>query len=415
MSKSSNASAWPILLQLNEFPPHMRKQELILAGIWVDTVHPNMNTLLLPTMNELYDLYEQGIMWKNSINNSVINSKFITLLCITDSVARPAVLNMTLFNGKYGCTYCYEKGQHVPGKGVRRMYPYRKRIHCRTDAEMRRHMDEAYKSNEKKFGIKGLSALLILPNFDLHKGTDIDSMHNVYLGVVKLHTSLLLHGKASDCWYAGNPTQLSSINSRLLKIRPPSRISRKPRDVESMKHWKASEWRNWILYYAIPCLEDIIRPCDLKHLSLLSRATFILNKDSIDAGQLQEAELLLKQYVKNFEEIFGVINMKFNIHLLNHLVETVKNWGPFWAHSAFPFEAWNKKVVEKVTSANSKPLQITTRYLMIRFIHDLINDPSIPETTSRKIRAILNKGPQGRVVLNVTSDQSGTFKVVIVR
>ena len=179
-----------------------------------------------------------------------------------------------------------------------------------------------------------------------------------------------------------------------------------------MKHWKASEWRNWILFYAVPCLEGIIRSCDLNHLTLLSRATFILNKDSINSRELNEAELLLQQYVENFQETFGIINMKFNIHLLNHLVDTVRNWGPFWAHSAFPFEAWNRKIVEKVTSANSRPLQIATRYLMIRFIHGFIGDPAIPKQTIGKIRAILSKGSKKQLMSDFISDEPCVFKSI---
>lgn len=127
-------------------------------------------------------------------------------------------------------------------------------------------------------------------------------MHNVYLGVTKLHTQLLLRGRASDVWYAGNPVNISNINTRLMDIRPPSTIARKPRPIKEMNQWKATEWKNWIQFYALPCLEGTIRNCDLQHLSLLSRVAWIMHKDSISIDELQKARLLLEKYVKIFKK-----------------------------------------------------------------------------------------------------------------
>ena len=86
---------------------------------------------------------------------------------------------------------------------------------------------------------------------------------------------------------------------------------------------------------------------------------------------------------------------------MNHLADTVENWGPFWAHSAFPFESWNKKIIDKVTSANSRPLQIGTRYLMYRFIEGLIDDLRVSQTTNNTIRSTLR---DGLMITDITAD-----------
>ena len=143
MAKSSNTSAWPVMLHINEFPPNARKRNIILAGIWVHNFHPNLLGVLLPIAKELNFLYQEGIASTNPIDNNIINSKFTTLVCIVDSNARPEILNMTQMNGKYGCTFCYAKGQHTPGKGVKRMFPVENSIHLRNDGEIRQHMREA--------------------------------------------------------------------------------------------------------------------------------------------------------------------------------------------------------------------------------------------------------------------------------
>ena len=66
-------------------------------------------------------------------------------------------------------------------------------------------------------------------------------MHNVYLGVAKQLTEILLFGKADKPWYLDSPRQCALIDERLTKIRLPSRISRKLRPVATLKHLKASE------------------------------------------------------------------------------------------------------------------------------------------------------------------------------
>lgn len=394
VSNSSNASAWPVLLTVNELPPHLRKRNMLLAGIWVDNTHPNLNSLLFPSVKELHDLYTTGITWKPT-GTDTVTSKFVTLMCVVDSIARPALLNMTQFNGEYGCTFCYAKGK---GDGPVRTYSIEENAPARTDEEIRRHMKEAREINEKVLGVKGTSVLKALPKFDLARGMIVESMHNVYLGATKQHILQLMFGKATDPWYRGTPKLLAVVNSRLKNIRPPSRISRKPRNLETAKQWKASEWRNLLLYYGTICLRGVIRDCDLEHFTLLSQAAYILNKDSISTAELQGARLLLEKYVILFNEIFGERYMTFNIHLLNHLTDTVENWGPLWANSAFPFESMNKQIIDSVTSSTGRPLQIVTRFLMNRFMESHMYDERTPKLTKRRIHSILTSGKKsGRI------------------
>ena len=269
VATSANASAWPVLLEIIELPPHARKRHTLLAGVWVDEQHPILNVLLRPTITELQYLFEDGITWKPD-GTIPVTSKFITLICSVDSIARPALLRMTQFNGQYGCTFCYATGRSLPGKGGCRVYPVEYHTTDRTDDEIRTHMIQSYEENRKVFGVKGPSALMLLPEFDLSSGVIMESMHNVYLGVAKQLTEMLLFGKADKPWYVSSPRQCALIDERLMKIRPPSRISKKPRSVATMKHWKASEWRNWLLYYCLPCLEEVVKKCYHDHLALFS-------------------------------------------------------------------------------------------------------------------------------------------------
>lgn len=125
----------------------------------------------------------------------------------------------------------------------------------------------------------------------------------------------------------------------------------------------------------------VLRAKYVNHFALLSEAIHYLSSDCISLANLDRCDLLLKDYVKLFQKFFGIRNMTSNIHLLTHLVQVVRNWGPIWVHEGFIFEAWNKKIMEFVTSPHSRTNQIATRFLMHKFIITaLYNETVSPET-----------------------------------
>lgn len=401
VANSSNASAWPILLQINELPPHLRKRHILLGGIYVGSTHPHLNTFLNPTIKELQELYQIGVVWKDSVDGSERISKIVTAVCSVDTIAKSEVLNITRLNGSYGCTFCLHEGKNkMTGNTLRgRVYPVSGITKLRTDKDIRTNMMEAHLSERKKRinGVRGVSPMETLYEFNLATGVVIESMHNVYLGVAKFHTMMLLYGKATEKWYCGSPSTLSAIDDQLTRIQRPSKISRSARSLKNMKNWKATEWRNWIIYYAIVCMQEYIPESHVKHLAKLSSAVYIYNKDSISAHELEQARRLINDYVKEFQDTFGEENMRYNIHLLMHLPDIVQNWGPLWAHSAFPFELWNKKIIDYVTSANSRPLQIVTRQMMFIFMESLLHEESIKDDTKESIMSTLyGGGKKGR-------------------
>ena len=214
VSNSSNASAWPILLTINELPPHARKKHMLLGGIWVENFHPYLNMFLMPTISKLRSLYKTGIWWKPDGNNEITN-RFVTLICPVDSVARVSLLNVTQFNGEFACTFCYSKGEV---NASTRTYPIENNAPSRTDNEIRHDMIEAHESQNKVRGIKGIWSLIKLKDFDLSRGVVVDSMHNIFLSVIIQHTELVLFGRAIDPWYRGSPRSTAIINRRLKQI-----------------------------------------------------------------------------------------------------------------------------------------------------------------------------------------------------
>ena len=87
-------------------------------------------------------------------------------------------------------------------------------------------------------GMKAPSPLLKLPSFDIVRGIAIDTMHCVYLGVVKQLVGLWFNSKHSgQKWYCGD--KVERVDKRLLEIKPPSVITRIPRSIQHhLKFWK---------------------------------------------------------------------------------------------------------------------------------------------------------------------------------
>ena len=73
----------------------------------------------------------------------------------------------------------------------------------------------------------------------------------------------------------------------------------------------------------LPCLEGILPNRYLQHLRRLANAVFLLSQDSISEEDLLLAEQL-HEFCVEYEDIFGVAKMKFNLQMLLHLVEIVK-------------------------------------------------------------------------------------------
>lgn len=68
-------------------------------------------------------------------------------------------------------------------------------------------------------------------------------------------------------------------------------------------------------------------------------------------------------FVLDVETIYGLQEQSYNVHLLLHLSDAVKSWGPLWAHSCFMFEDALGKLKTFHKGTNGVPNQILTSYL----------------------------------------------------
>ncbi|KAG8177448.1 hypothetical protein JTE90_008632 [Oedothorax gibbosus] len=195
--KSTKNSLWPIQFRINEFPPEKRflSENLMLAGLWFGKKEPNMQVFMKPFVQEMYDLYHNGFSWQH--HEEVIETKVITLNCVVDSVAKPTLQGTTQFNGHFGCNYCYHPGDLIDNQ-IRYCSD---KFDDRTDVKIREEMLFCTSQSTTVSGVKRVSPLYVLPNFDLVNGFVIDYMHAVLLGVAKLTVTLWTDSKSHNSPY----------------------------------------------------------------------------------------------------------------------------------------------------------------------------------------------------------------------
>lgn len=108
---------------LNELPYNERRENIILVGLWFSHIKPDMNTFLMPFVQELCMLHDDVINIQLPNHEDLTNFKIHTIISSVDSVARPMVQRIKQFNGKFGCSYCLNEGViRDTGRGCWRVY-----------------------------------------------------------------------------------------------------------------------------------------------------------------------------------------------------------------------------------------------------------------------------------------------------
>lgn len=210
-----------------------------------------------------------------------------------------------------------------------------------------RDMFAAIQNEEPVNGFKGPSVLLQCPFYDLADSTVVDYMHSVCIGVVKSTCKIWLSKQNKKLpFYLGR--KINEINDRLKKLKVPKHITRPPRNFHKCSTWKASEFRNFLLFYFRAALEKLLPEKYLSNFALLSHSIYIFLKDEISREDFQLASAKLFEFVENFEILYGIGKMNHVVHILIHIPRCVLNNGPLWCYSTFNLENKNGQITRVI-------------------------------------------------------------------
>ncbi|KAL5516531.1 hypothetical protein EMCRGX_G001891 [Ephydatia muelleri] len=110
--KSSGLQLWPIELCIANLSPEIRYnvQYLLVGGLWLGSVKPDMNKILKPILTRIKKLEDSEKIIRTKVGNKKLKAKLI--LATFDLIAKAMAMNLTQFNGKYGCPYCLDIGTY---------------------------------------------------------------------------------------------------------------------------------------------------------------------------------------------------------------------------------------------------------------------------------------------------------------
>lgn len=162
------------------------------------------------------------------------------------------------------------------------------------------------------------------------------------------------------------------------------------RKMSLQPNWKAREYLLWIVFYCVPCVKGLLKNRYLVHLSLLSAAMNILLQRSHTDRELMEAERYLWCYTAYYQKYFGEKRMVYNIHLLSsHLIKSIKDFGPIWGFSAFPFEAQNHNILMLAKNHATVALEIATKFVAYQSLPQMCSSAKLSPSTSTFVRSVL--------------------------
>jgi hypothetical protein len=211
-------------------------------------------------------------------------------------------------------------------------------------------MKLAYKAEREKKtqkGVKGVSILSILIQLNFIMSMGLDTMHAVYSGAGKKLMELWFDISHKDEMFSLYQRR-TEVDSYLIQIKHPNFCTRRARAITgNLSFFTTAEIKNWVMYFSIPILEQIMKPAHFEHYFLLVEAMFLLHQDSISQDDLLKAKCSLNEFVSQFELLYALQYMSFNVHSLLHLADVAGNLGPLSHSSCFALggiEWKNKKV-----------------------------------------------------------------------
>ena len=171
-------------------------------------------------------------------------------------------------------------------------------------------------------------------------------------------------------WYIG--TKKDEIDARLERFIPPSNVIRLPRTIYSRRHWKFYAWRKFLLFYGPLVLKRVLPEKYFNHFMLFSESVYLLSQSKISQMEIFEARQKIILFVKQFQTLYGLEHMTFNLHKFLHACDCVANIGPFWAYSTYGFEDSNGKIQRMFNGNQCIAIQIVKRYKQLQVLNALM-------------------------------------------
>ena len=317
-----------------------------IVAVFVGNNKPsNLEDFLSDFVKEYKVLRENGFNYQGH----TFNIDILAFLC--DAPARQFLKCIKGHTGYHACERCLVEGDYVSSRVI---FPY---LNC----ELR--VDESFKNVEYLGTHQIKKTVLIDAGINCVKQFPLDYMHLVCLGVMK---RLMLSWTEGTRQFKLSPRQIKQVSDKLesFKGKLPTDFVRQPRGLDCLRRWKATEFRQFLLYTGCVALKDVLSHDQYKNFICFSVGMSILLEENSNVRNelLTYAKDLLKYFVSSCTDLYGPAFTVYNVHSLIHLWEDCRNFDTALDNiSSFPFENY-LQVVKKFVRKTKNPLsQIVKR------------------------------------------------------
>lgn len=230
----------------------------------------------------------------------------------------------------------------------------------RSHEEIEESMLKAFREGKEDFGFLNVSPLYGLRYYNLLWGFCLDSLHAIDHGAFGRTIFDCWFDDAKAPYYIGSPAKVKFLNARLSQLKFPKELHRLSRPIEDRAKWRASELKNFILYFGVPCLINILPERYLDHFSLLVEGVTLLYKEVTDET-LRKSRRLLTKFYSQVKGLYGAEAETYNMHLIPHFPDYVEQLGPVWTFTTFPFEGNMKNIKNCVKGSSGVAIQISEK------------------------------------------------------
>ncbi|XP_071139291.1 uncharacterized protein [Mytilus edulis] len=342
--KSSGIQLWPILCSIKKFEP------FVVAVYCSDSKPTSVDEYLYDFLSEFTDLQQNGINVNEEIG--VLRVKIRAFVC--DAPARAFVKCTKSHNAYFACERCTIKGIWCQNRVVFKV----------TDDMAPKRTEESFKNYEYKIHQVAKSPL-IDAGLACIKSFPLDYMHLVCLGIVKRTLTFFRQGPRDfECRLSHQQWKIISDKLSFLNGKLPREFARQPRSLYYMDKWKATEFRQFVLYTGPLVMRSVVTERVYNHFLTLTVAMSILLEpdDNFRNAHLDYARELLVYYVKTAPILYSDTFVSYNVHSLMHLADDVEHFGSSLNEiNAFQFENHLFKLKKSVRKPQNPIAQVAKR------------------------------------------------------
>lgn len=342
--KSTNGQFWPVLGKVDK--PFVGRPFVV--GLYYGVTKPSNLDFLNGFCNEYAEIRRCGIC----LDNIVLRCNISVVIC--DAPARAMIKCVKGHTSYSSCERCIQTGVWA-GKMT---FP---------DLKAARRTDESFyqmSDGEHHSGVSPLSSDQL--GIGMVSEFVLDYMHLICLGVVRRLIWIWLCGPLKlHCRLTAS--KVSELSDVLLNFRCfiPKEFARKTRSLFEWQRWKATEFRQLLLYTGPVAFAGKLSEIVYKNFLLLSVGVYLLLDDDSDADTIDYAEELLVAFVEHYCDLYGSDMVVYNVHNVIHLADDARKFGSLDKVSAFCFENFLGKLVKLIRKPN-QPFQQLVRRLLER-------------------------------------------------